>query len=345
MISLGSNLANLRRYLRDPDGTIWPDATLLMYWQKALVEVAQKTGVLVVAESRPWPPVFEWSITHRWEEQFLEENAVWRPFWFAENLGITVTRQWEAAWNESSATGDTSGVMVTQPWESAYATTEQVLPCKVGNHHFRTRFAAYDEEPIRQITQTSLGRHDSFYHKRRGTPTHFYWHDETRMEMALYPTPTPVITDIAIGDIFGHSSSYQEGVSTAYGITLFRDDLTETATVGIVAQSVDTANALLLVYELYPIVDSIYDETDAPEWLRHTLECAVLSYAFGADTDGFIPSLRDYWKQRKEIGIASAKRIKSAAMRDRVIVRGGGVQRRARVEPRLPSEYPDPMGS
>lgn len=54
------------------------------------------------------------------------------------------------------------------------------------------------------------------------------------------------------------------------------------------------------------------------------IEYGTLERCFGADNDGFIPSLRDYWKMRKEAGIQAIHRMLRMRVKDRDYCLGMG---------------------
>lgn len=329
MLSLGNSLEHLRKILRDPDGAIWSDAVLLNYWKRALIEVAQTTGATVAAEVRKYPQEYTWTVFFEWERQFTEGDA-WTPLANWEAGEAAICYAWEASYAGDSDEYVT-GYAVTHPWESAYAEPYQLMPVKVGGRHLKTIYAAYDESTIDLITQQALGRLDQFYRTREGKTTHWYWWDTTDMTIGLYPRPAPVLDDLEVGEYFDDDG----------GIVIFEDGKYETSDTGLVDDSLETADNLFLVYQRYDSPTTMWDEADYPKWLRHYIEACVLEYAYSADTDGFVPSLRDYWTMRKKAGFEIVKRLKSVGMRDRIIQRGGSARRGVRVEPLLPSNYDD----
>jgi len=96
--------------------------------------------------------------------------------------------------------------------------------------------------------------------------------------------------------------------------------------VGLAVDVIDTDNALLMVYDFSPRDIGFTDGSDFPAWAVKTVEHATLERCFGADTDGYIPTLRDYWKLRKEIGINMLNRVYRMALNDRDYRLGGNGQ-------------------
>jgi len=121
--------------------------------------------------------------------------------------------------------------------------------------------------------------------------------------------------------------------------TLFPSDLLR-----LVAQ--DAAGAVLMVYERLPYdvddnEESWDDELDLPEFVLPYIEAGTLERAFSSDNDGFIPSLRDFWKTRKEIGINALKTYKRNRLKNRDYCIGASQDRhRIGSRLRLPSSYP-----
>jgi hypothetical protein len=124
------------------------------------------------------------------------------------------------------------------------------------------------------------------------------------------------------------------GMLSNYGWLDYSDDK-------IFADIIDSGNALLCVFEPIPNRATFTSENEFPPWLIKYVEYATLERAYGADTDGFIPTLRDYWSYRKTIGIQAIKQYKTARLKDRVFC----MQPRRRLQkstPKLPYGYNDP---
>lgn len=330
-ITLNGSLKRLRRFLRDPDGAIWTDADLIVYWNRALIEIVQKTLVLERADSYQYPSRFTYSVSQEWERGYAEGDILtFGKFWEANGMNSTYT--WEASnWMDSS-TGPQSGYVLTQPWESVHGKPDDVLPVKLNDKHLHTTFIAFDEERVEGIPLQEISRVDPYYATRTGVPTHYYFWDETEYLIGLYPRPSQVvINETETGDV----------LSDTGGIVTFAEGSTEDSDTGLVTDTVDTEDNLFVVYVPYPpMTESVMDEVSYPEWCRHYLECAVLEQAFGSDTDGYIPSLIEYWKARKDLGIQALKDLKIARMKDRKIQMGPQQHKRVWKHPTLPSGYP-----
>jgi hypothetical protein len=126
------------------------------------------------------------------------------------------------------------------------------------------------------------------------------------------------------------------------GIVDFLDGIQETQDTGIVIETVQTTGQVFVVYTAAPTQPAENtEESDFPEYFLHYVEAAVLARAYGADTDGFIPSLRDYWQMRKEMGLRAIRLFLGQKAKDRKYAMGGFPRaRRTTRGPRLPDRYP-----
>lgn len=104
-----------------------------------------------------------------------------------------------------------------------------------------------------------------------------------------------------------------------------------------------TDGQLFLVYDYLPddVEDYAEEITDWPPYMYKAIISGVLERAYGANTDGFIPSLRDFWKMRKESCIRAINILKRMKSKDRDYRLGGANQYKGRsTHPRLPTHYP-----
>ncbi len=129
------------------------------------------------------------------------------------------------------------------------------------------------------------------------------------------------------------------------GLVSYQEDSFDESDTGVIVDTLDTENNLFMVFEAIP--EDVPEEIDTwdediswwPPYMIPIVEYATLERCFGADTDGFIPSLRDYWELRKKVGIETIKQFKHNRLTDRDY-RMGGTIRRSVGHPRLPSGYP-----
>lgn len=128
------------------------------------------------------------------------------------------------------------------------------------------------------------------------------------------------------------------GVLNTYTGALFSQET------GLAVEVLDDIDNFLLIYDLDPkdIVEDT-DISDFPNFMRRVIEYGVVSRAYGANTDGKIKSLSDYWAFRYESGIALIKRYMSKRKMDRDyrLVTGQIPPSSLRRHPRLPDTYPN----
>jgi len=120
--------------------------------------------------------------------------------------------------------------------------------------------------------------------------------------------------------------------------TLFNQDE------GIAISVVDSVDNVLLIYDA--IAKDIQDEQDTsdfPEFMQKYNEIGTLSRAYGANTDGKIKSLQDYWEYRYQVGIEMMKKFmkKRKSDRDYQLVTGSLPVSRKFRHARLPDTYPN----
>jgi len=113
--------------------------------------------------------------------------------------------------------------------------------------------------------------------------------------------------------------------------------------IGIAVTVLDAVDNVLLIYDIAPTeVDGFADELDFPDFMTKYIRYGVLAKAFMANTDGYIPSLSNYWGQRYQLGLRAIKKFRSNKTRDRnraLVSESVGAKRTVR-HPRLPDGYP-----
>lgn len=331
MTTVAQSITRMRRFLRDPDGLIWSGADLLAYWNEAQQEVAQKTGILERIEAHYYPPMYDWSYMYDWELAYIKGDTI-QCFSFDTRTGDSFMYPWEAAYSRENINAPDDGARFMHPWEALYVSPAGPLPFKLHSRFDQAKYVAFDKEPIQPITENELALYDRYYQTATGEPTHYWRRDEFSNIAYLYPQPAAVWQVPSVANTF----------DDAGGIIVGDAQWLDTGDLGLITDVISVDNALFMVYQAIPFdVGTASEESEFPAWLVKYVEYAVLERAFGADTDGFIPSLRDYWKSRKEIGIQAIKRFMRMRTQDRDY-RLGGLRPTARGRhPRLPSTYPD----
>jgi len=194
------------------------------------------------------------------------------------------------------------------------------------------RYVAYDQYPLYATDGRELAA-NRFYRVQMGRPIAYYSPDDLRDQIVLYPRPSSITWQDLVDSL---------GFDDAGGLDGILEDQTDARDAGRTTEAYSGAGALLVIYEPIPqTLDSWADgEIDWPEWAWKYVMMGTLERAFGADTDGNIPSLRDYWKGRKEIGIQGLLRFKRMSRADRDYRLGGKRKSAVSSTLQLPYGYP-----
>lgn len=337
MSTFSDEITIIRRFLRDPDGNIWSDNDIQTFWNGAQHEIASKAGYIEKVNTYKYPPEWTYSYMHDWEKQTVDGDRYQCLIpWEAD--GSVVCYPWESSyWLDSERTPD-SGYRFANPWEGVLCgSPADVIPIPLHDRFNEMKFMAYDQDELEPTDRRKLSLEDGFYRTATGTSIR-YWHpDEERNQVVPYPRPSNVTYD---------DGSLTDTFDDAGGIVTWEEAAIDEADIGLVAETLDTDNKFLAVFEEIPEDvssdpgDWTIDEIDFPAFLVKYIRYGALERCFGADTDGFIPSLRDYWQARKDLGIRAIKRFKSMRRADRDYRLGGGRRRIISRHPRLPAEYP-----
>lgn len=338
MGSFNASLKKIRRFLRDPSGKIWSSDLLRRSWNEAQLEIFQKVGLIEEVGAYPYPPQYTYCFIHDWEENYAEGDKYQAlNLWQAD--GSVVSYPWEPVYWVSSDGPDDSGTRFTIPFESTFAAPADYVPMTLHAQFHKAKFAAWDEAPITPISQKELAEQDWAYRTASGTPQYYWRPDLEHNQFVLYPRPSSITwQEEEIGDTFSDT--------LGEGLVQWSEDSVDQSDTGMITSTVDAAGAVLVVYERLPYDveddDATWDdELDLPEFVLHYIEAGTLERAFSVDNDGFIPSLRDFWKVRKEIGINALKTYKRNRMKARDYCIGASQdRRRLGSKLRLPSTYP-----
>jgi hypothetical protein len=329
MTQIATSLAKIRIYLRDMDGDVWSDGDLGAYWNQAQLEIAQKTGILEKAEAYRYPSEYTMCYMRDWEKEFTEGDQ-YQCMIICQQTGDNICYPWETGfWFSTPDYGD----RFTHTWESFYSSNPgSVVPVVLNSHFNKMKFLAWDELPLPGKNEREIAAVDPYYQTCSGTPQYYYRVDDYTNQIVLYPRPSDIRwEETTEGDVFDDDG----GLVTDAGW------LDETG-LGLATDVIETEDALFCFYEAIPweITDWTTSEFDFEDWMAKYIEYATLERAFGADTDGFIPTLRDYWKQRKEIGIQAILKFKRMRLKDRDFQLGAGMKVTQPKHGRLPAGYP-----
>ncbi|MCH8135130.1 MAG: hypothetical protein IIB77_04025 [Proteobacteria bacterium] len=344
-MSWSDELTKIRRLLRDPDANIWTDNLILHLFNDMQKDFQHRTSVLEDAAVQRIPGVYHFAYMHDWEYQLLPTTlSVFYQCLAQHDEGVFCHR-----WEPQEVTGiaaDVSdlGVHFTQPWEAYMG----LLPGEVLKNRFpanmrNLKHIAYNEKPISRTTKKRVSMTDPSFIINEGEPIAYYEYDDLDHSYVLYPRP---------------SASFADELDGLEGPAWFIEDDTEDVTAGTVAirtgdfasDNVGAAfdiigfkNNVFMIYDVDPVdMVSASDDGDYPDFLKKYIRYGVVSRAYGANTDGRIQSLSDYWDARYLAGVKVAKKFALNKNNDRdyrLLTRGAPVRRTKR-HPRLPSTYP-----
>jgi hypothetical protein len=321
----------MRRFFRDPAGAIWSSADLLTYFNDAQVEMANKTGLMVHVENHYYPPEYDWSYTYDWEREYVYGTR-YQMFIVNQASGDVITYPWESGYWLSTQQTEDEYYRYMHPWEVHYVSNAETPAVPLHAKFDRMEFIAFDKNSLSPITKKELETGDPFYKNREGLVTHYWRPDDYSNILYPYPKPSTVVEQET-----GPEDVFVDGG----GIISSDEGWLDAGDTGIVTDVIDCADAFLMIYQAQATeITDINDSSDYPDWWVKYIEYATLERAFGADTDGCIPSMRDYWKQRKDIGIKALKRFQRMMLTDRDFRLGGQTRITTRNRLRLPDGYP-----
>ena len=344
-MSWSTELKKIRRALRDPDANIWTDSFLLQLYNDTQKDLQHKTSVLEDAAVQRIPGIYHFSYMHDWEYQYLPASLSMFYQCLSQHDEKVFCHRWEPQ-TVAGITADVTdyGIHFTQPWEAYMGQVSgEIMKNRFPANLRNLKYIVYDEKPIDRTTKKRVQSRDSSYVTTSGTPIAYYEFDDLDDSYVLYPQPTV---------------SFADEVDNLSGPAWFIDDDTETTTTGTVAvregdfasgnvgasfDIIGLTNNVFMIYDVDPVdIEIISDEGDYPEFLRKYIRYGVISRAYGANTDGRIRSMSDYWSERYTAGILAVKKFSNNKRTDRNyrLITKGAIQRRHRRHPRLPSAYP-----
>lgn len=337
-------LSKIRTYLRDPDGNIWTDAFLRHSWNDVQQMFQHQTRVLEDVIAQRVPQLYHFSYGQDWEFSHLPGHLSQFYQCLTRHGEHLICHRWESQ-QLARTTADIAdyGVHFTQPWEGFMSMAPgEVLRMRYPQNFNSVKFIAYDEEPISGTTQKAIQSGDPSYVTTQGTPFAFYSYDETDNSYVLYPRPSVGFQSDPVGEgVAFYASGDTESDET--GVIAARDDSTPSAIMGASVDIVHTENNVFMVYDVAPNdLEAGSDDPDYPAFLRKYIRYGVLSRAYGANTDGKIQSLADYWSARYDVGVECVRRYVRNRRKDRdyrLTTKGLSARRNVR-HPRLPDAYP-----
>jgi hypothetical protein len=343
MATFNQSLTRLRRFLRDPEALIWEDEDIRIYWNDAQLEIASKVGFIERINAYRYPPLYNWSYGWDWEIQHIDGDMYqYLNNWPARD--VIISYPWEAGYFLTSMSTVDDGTRFMHPWESAYCSPADVVRIPLHFKFNKMKFAAFDEDKIEPITEKELAMNDSWYKTKSGEVLNYYRPDEYENDIVLYPRPSSITWDDSALLLTDSSESFADVAGD--GIVNYVEDGFDESDTGIIFDTTTVEGHLLCIFEALP--DGIDDDEETwddpiswwPIYMIPMIEYATLERCLGADTDGFIPSLRDYWLLRKNIGIETIKTFKGKRLTDRDYRLGGDRKTWRVAHARLPDKYP-----
>lgn len=142
----------------------------------------------------------------------------------------------------------------------------------------------------------------------------------------------------------GPLAHYVTGDSAdVFGTISFREGDLLSQETGFSADILDDQGNVVLIYKaMGQDIESDEDESNFPKFLRKYIEHGVLEQCYGANNDGRIQSLAEYWRYRYMTGIQMIKKFMITRKQDRTYCMTSSDRPPARNQrhPRLPSNYP-----
>jgi len=180
----------IRRFLRDPDGNIWDDATLLRLYNDEQSDICMKAGLLERIQALRVPPMYQQSYQWDWEWPYTESTGKrYQCHRYHQQSDMVFVFLWESQ-ELGYTTGSESdyGDQWTHPWE-AWHSLKYGCPAPIWfPYDFRNaRYVAWDRDPIEGASLKDIQSQDPSWQVRQGTPQCYFRIDGLSNEFYLYP--------------------------------------------------------------------------------------------------------------------------------------------------------------
>jgi hypothetical protein len=349
-------LTKAQRYLHD-DGTIWPRAELLDYFNNGFVRLLSETDAIRKIAAYDIPARRERAIAYPWERQY--GGDFYQEFTLASmhsDLGeIRCTYAWEVEFNAGNHSPSASANACTQPWERIYCgVVEQndryIYPGNILST-FRLVFNGI------RIPPTSVRELDSFtanWAALSGRPTAYsaglgrQREFEVWSEVSAYTQSAVLQGRGVIRSITGEKTySFPKGVyGVVRGIRGTREYICEgneqSPCTGIPVEWQGSDNAMLLDYSIHAPTLAETDEVPLlPQAFSKYLRYYVIARALGRSGEGENPSLSTHYESKWQMGVKLLHRISLIATSARTYQNKPMVLHSQQpMRPRLPATYP-----
>lgn len=339
-----AELVRIRRFLRDPEGKIWSTDTLRELWNAAQAQLTREVGVLRDVRVLAIPPRYQGSYLFAWEWAARGEGTRWYRALVQAGGHFAATWVWETQVFAGVAgeADDDSGYAYTHPWEAYLAGGALPAPVALPDDAGQVLGLYYDGEPLEATTRRLVQRTDPTWRRRAGKVFAYYWDGDLENEVVLYPRPSSITWDDAAGSgwvtsVAGDTTADDQGLITQRTGSVLSGDA------GVSVDTLEQANNLLMVYDVAPRrLSGLSDEVDLPGYLWRYVRYRVLQLAYETNSDGRIPSLAAFWRERWGAGLTALKRFRQRRLEDRTYTLSGvrGARRGSTRHPRLPDSYP-----
>ena len=334
-------LEKIRRYLRDPDGNIWSEGLLRDLWNQTQTDLQNKTNILEDVTSISVPPRFQVSYIHDWETQFIDEgDTAYRCF---RNQGnhFSFTTRCEAQIAAGIGSDATDlGPMATHPWEAWVASLGHEVPFPLPRNFHSMKWISYNRDPISVTNRRHVMNTGSSWMTHSGIAIHYYHLDDIENQIVLWPRPSTADWRDSMEDPGMVTHIEDDTNSEDTGTIIRRTGTILSSDEGIAINAIELADNVLISYDIAPNeLTGLGSDIDWPEYMTRYVRYGVLQRAYSANTDGHIPELGVYWKDRYTLGIQAIKSFrKQRTVRNRRL--GVTVTRRRDKHPRLPDTFP-----
>jgi hypothetical protein len=346
-MDLAAQLKRIRRFLRDPDGNIWDDDTLINLYNDVQEDLQNQTHILKDLKAIRVPQLYQFTYMHDWEWSYLptDQTQFYQCFYQNQQSDLVATTDWEQQqlWGLSITISDI-GAHFAHPWEGMLTTPGDEMELRFPKDFRSAQHISWNREPLEYKSKSEIMRCDPSYKTYTGRPVAYYRKDELSNGFCLYPRPTAAnwLDGSTEGTaLFGSDLT----VDTESGTITRGEDLTLSQSTGSSIDVIDATNNVILFYEQNTTdLESVTDESQWPEYLRKYIEYGVISRAYGANTDGRIQSLSDYWRRRYDLGVVAIKKFMNIRMADRtyrLTTKDSSRYMSKRKHVRLPSTYKD----
>ena len=208
----------IRRYLRDPNGSIWSQSLLIDLFNQAQDQFNKDTRILVKIGGVHVPGINDFTISYEWENEYTYGST--RRFGeYYDATTYLCTYKWEVAELRGYTPTDTDGYRTTHAWE-IYSTSNAVEDWDIlrfPNDYSESVLVAYNKKQLSRTNETQIMSLDSTYKTRSGEPYVYIpiYQDQER-EFALYPRPSSVtfldygevVPDIDCGYTYSFEADY-----------------------------------------------------------------------------------------------------------------------------------------